>query len=153
MPAKPIPEGYHTVTPYLLVDGAAEAIEFYKKAFDATEKLRLPGPEGKVMHAEIQIGDSRVMLSDEFEALDAFGPKTRGGTTVPFCIYVENVDAKYAQALAAGGRETRPLQDQFYGDRSGTFEDPFGHQWTIATHIEDLTNEEISKRMSAMGQG
>jgi len=148
MAVKPIPEGYHSVTPYLIIDGAASAIEFYKKAFGANETMRLPGPEGKVMHAEIKIGDSMVMLADEFPDMDIRGPASLGGSAVGICLYVENVDGTFKQAIEAGGKEKRPLQDQFYGDRSGTVEDPYGHNWTIATHKEDLTNEEIEKRFA-----
>lgn len=147
---KPIPDGYHTVTPYLITHDSAAAIEFYKEAFGATEKMRLSGPEGKVMHAEIIIGDSHVMLADEFPDMDIRGPKTLGGTPASLLIYVENVDEVFAKALAAGAVEKRPLCDQFYGDRSGVVEDPFGHQWSIATHIEDLTQEELDRRFTEM---
>ena len=146
MPVKPIPAGYHTVTPYLIVKGAAQAIEFYKRAFGATEHERMADPSGKIGHAEVRIGDSRVMLADEFPEMDIRGPQSRGGTTVSLLLYVDDVDARFAQAIAAGGKEVRPVKDQFYGDRSGTLADPFGHQWTIATHKEDLTPEEISQR-------
>ncbi len=150
MSIKPIPDGYHSVTPYLIVKDAADAIEFYKKAFGASELMRVPGPGGAVMHAEIKIGDSIIMLADEFPQMDALGPKTIGGTPVGLMIYVANVDEVFTGALAAGGKEFRPLQNQFYGDRSGTLEDPFGHKWTIATHFEDVTHEEIQRRMAAM---
>ena len=150
MTVKPIPEGYHTVTPYLIIRGAAEAIEFYKQAFAATEVMRLPAPGGKLGHAEIQIGDSRIMLADEVPEMGFQSPTALGGTAVSICLYVEDVDALFQQALDAGGKEQRPVQDQFYGDRSGTLEDPFGHVWTIATHKEDLTPEEIEKRMLEM---
>ncbi len=150
MTVKPIPEGYHTVTPYLIIRGAAEAIEFYKQAFAATEVMRLPAPGGKLGHAEIQIGDSRIMLADEVPEMGFQSPTALGGTAVSICLYVEDVDALFQQALDAGGKEQRPVQDQFYGDRSGTLEDPFGHVWTIATHKEDLTPEEIEKRMQEM---
>ncbi len=132
--AKPIPEGYHTVTPYLIVKGAARALEFYKKAFNATELYRLEGPGGTIGHAEIQIGNSRLMLADEFPEMGARSPETVGGSPVGLCLYVESVDALFKQAIAAGGKEERPVRDQFYGDRSGSLRDPFGHQWTIATH-------------------
>jgi PhnB protein len=146
MPAKPIPDGYHSVTPYLIVSGAAQALEFYQKAFGAKERMRMAGPDGKVMHAEIEIGDSVVMLADEFPAMGAKSPQSIGGSPVGICLYVADVDAVFKQALAAGAKEERPVKDQFYGDRSGTLRDPFGHQWTIATHKEDLTPEEIGRR-------
>lgn len=152
MAVKPIPEGYHSVTPYLYINGAAAAIEFYKKALGARELLRVPGPQGKLMHAEIQIGDSPVMMADENAEWSAIGPKTRGGTTVGIALYVENVDALFKQAVAAGAKVIRPVQDQFYGDRSGTIEDPFGHVWTIATHKEDVSPEEMERRMAAIKQ-
>lgn len=146
MAVKPVPDGYHTVTPYLIVKDAAKALDFYKKALGASERMCMPGPDGKVMHAEIQIGDSVVMLADEFPEMGAKSPQTIGGSPVGICLYVEDVDALFKQALAAGAKEERPVKDQFYGDRSGTLRDPFGHQWTIATHKEDLTPEEIGKR-------
>src|SRR5688572_2590764 len=150
MPVRPIPNGYHSVTPYLIIKNAAAAIEFYKRAFGATELYRLDGPGGTVAHAEVQIGDSRVMVSDEWPDFGALGPESRGGTTVGFCIYVEDCDAAFEKAVAAGGRAEKPVQDQFYGDRSGTIVDPFGHKWTLATHIEDVSMEEIERRMQAM---
>lgn len=148
MSVKPIPDGYHSVTPYLVVRDGATAIEFYKKAFSATELFRLPMPEGKIGHAEIKIGDSHIMLADECPESQAASPQTLKGTTFGLCIYVEDCDSVYAQAIAAGGREIRPVADQFYGDRSGTLADPFGHQWTIGTHKEDVTPEEINQRMA-----
>jgi len=151
MSVQPIPDGYHTVTPYLIVDGAAEAIEFYKKGLGATELMRMPGADGKLAHAEIQIGDSRIMLADEMPDMGFRGPKALGGTPVSFCVYVEDVDAVFQQALNAGAIERRPVQDQFYGDRSGTLEDPFGLVWNLSTHVEDLTDEEIRKRMQDQG--
>ena len=150
MAVKPIPDGYHTVTPYLVVNGAAEAIEFYKKAFGATELMRMPGPDGTVMHAEIKIGDSPIMLADENPEMGFRGPASLGGSPVGILIYVEDVDALFAQAIAAGGKEQRPLADQFYGDRSGTLEDPYGHVWTVATHVEDVPPEEMGKRFEEM---
>ena len=150
MPVKPIPDGYHTATPYLIIKGAADAIEFYKRVFDATELMRLPMPGGVIGHAEIKIGDSIIMLADEFPDMDVRGPKTIGGTPVSLMLYVEKVDEVFHRAIAAGAKEIRPLQNQFYGDRSGTVEDPFGHKWTIATHVEDVTPEEIERRMAAM---
>jgi PhnB protein len=153
MSVNPIPPGYHTVTPYLIVKGAAAAIEFYKVAFGATERFRMEGPGGTVGHAEVQIGDSVVMLADEHPAFGALGPQTIGGTPVGLAVYVPNVDAVFAAAVAAGAAVKRPLQDQFYGDRSGTFTDPFGHQWTVATHIEDVPPEEMKRRHDAMTAG
>lgn len=150
MSVKPIPDGYHTATPYLIVKGAAEAIEFYKKVFGATELMRVPGPGGAVMHAEIKIGDSIIMLADEFPQMDALSPKTIGGSPVGLMLYLPNVDEVFARMIAAGAKELRPLQNQFYGDRSGTVEDPFGHKWTISTHVEDVSPEEIERRLAAM---
>lgn len=147
MKVKPVPEGYHSVTPYLSVDGAVEAIEFYKKAFGAKELFRMPMPGGKIGHAEIQIGDSRIMLADENPEMGGRSPKSLGGSPVGLMVYVEDVDRQFQQAIAAGARVTRPLKDQFYGDRSGNIEDPFGHKWTVATHIEDVAPEEMEKRM------
>jgi PhnB protein len=147
--ANPIPEGYHSVTPYLCVDGAARAIEFYKEAFGATEVMRMEAPGGKIGHAEIKIGDSVIMLADEHPELNFRSPQTIGGTSAHFMIYVEDVDARVERAVAAGARLTRPVKDQFYGDRTGGVEDPFGHHWYIATHIEDLSPEEIRRRMDA----
>lgn len=149
--AKAIPDGYHSVTPYLIVKGAARALEFYKKAFNAQELYRMDAPGGTIGHAEIQIGDSRIMLSDEFPEMGARSPETLGGSPIGLCIYVENVDVFFKQAVAAGGKEERPVKDQFYGDRSGTLRDPFGHQWTIATHKEDVSPEEMARRMAQQG--
>ena len=149
MATKPIPDGYHTVTPYLIVKGAAKAIEFYKQAFGASEVMRMGGPDGKVGHAEIKIGDSRVMLADEFPDMGALSPQSLGGAGVSLLLYVERVDAVFKQTIAAGAKELRPVKDQFYGDRSGTLQDPFGHVWTVATHMEDLSPEEMSKRSEA----
>ena len=143
---KPIPDGYHTVTPYLIIRGAAEAMEYYKKAFGAQELYRMPGEGGKIMHAEMQVGSSRIMLADEFPEMNIRSPQSLGGAGVSMCLYVENADATFPAALAAGGKELRPLKNQFYGDRSGTLQDPFGHCWTVSTHFEDLTPEEIGKR-------
>ncbi len=152
MPVKPIPDGYHTVTPYMIVKDAARAIEFYKKAFGATELVRMAGPDGKVFHAEIKIGNSPIMLADEHPEFLARSPQTIGGSPISICLYVPDVDALASQAVAAGAKVLRPVKDQFYGDRSGTFEDPFGHTWTIATHKEDLSAQEIGRRMEAMMQ-
>src|SRR5437867_4036116 len=151
--AKPIPEGYHSTTPYLCVKGAADAIEFYKKAFGATELTRMADPKsGKVGHAEIQIGDSRVMLADEYPEMGFLSPKSIGGTPVMMHLYVEDVDATFPKAVAAGAKVTREVADQFYGDRGGQVEDPFGHKWYVATHKEDLSPEEIKQRAAkAMG--
>ena len=149
MAVKPVPEGYHTVTPYLIIKDAASAIEFYEKAFGAREVMRLADPTGRVGHAELAIGDSRIMLADEFPEMGARGPQSLGGTSVSLCLYVEDVDARASQAVAAGAREVRPVKDQFYGDRSGTFADPFGHVWTISTHKEDVSPEEIDRRFAA----
>ncbi len=144
---KPIPDGYHSVTPYLIIDGAADAIEFYKKAFGATEKLRMPMGD-RLGHAELLIGDSHVMLADEFPDMGNMGPKTRGGTTASFLIYVDDVDSAFKKAIDAGGTQRRAVEDQFYGDRAGTLEDPFGHQWTLATHVEDVPESDLEARMN-----
>jgi PhnB protein len=144
-----IPAGYHSVTPYLSCRDAARAIEFYKKAFGAAEVMRMPGPDGKLGHAEIRIGDSRVMLSDEYPEMQFFGPQTRGGTTVHIHLYVKDVDAMVERAVAAGAKLVRPVKDQFYGDRTGSIEDPFGHVWHLATHQEDLSVAELRRRAEA----
>ena len=149
---RPIPEGYHSVTPYLAVDGAAAAIEFYKTAFGATEVMRMPAPGGKVGHAEIRIGDSRIMLADEYPDMGFRSPRAYGGSPVGLHLYVEDVDAVARQAVAAGAREVKPVKDQFYGDRTGSFEDPFGHVWHIATHKEDLSEGELKRRAEAAMQ-
>jgi PhnB protein len=149
MAVKPIPDGYSTVTPYLVVDGAAEAIAFYKKAFDAVEIFRMEGPDKRIGHAEIKIGNSHIMLADAFPEMEIRSPKTLGGAGVSIVLYVENVNLLYPQAIAAGGTELRPLQDQFYGDRSGTLKDPFGHIWTVSTHIADYSEEELRERAAA----
>jgi PhnB protein len=145
---KPIPEGYHSVTPYLITKGAADALEYYKKAFGAIELFRMDHG-GKIGHAEIKIGDSPIMLADEYPEMGYVSPKTLGGTPVSIMIYVPDVDTTYKQAIDAGGVELKALQDQFYGDRSGTLTDPFGHVWTVATHVEDVSPEEMEKRMAA----
>jgi PhnB protein len=150
MAAKPIPDGYRTVTPYLIVEGAVAAIDFYKRAFGAKELFTMPCGGGKLGHAEIQIGDSVIMLADAMPEMGYRGPQGLGGTPVSTLLYVENVDQRFNQAVAAGGKVTKPLQDQFYGDRSGTITDPFGHVWTIATHKEDVAPEEMQRRMEAM---
>ena len=146
---KPIPEGYHSVTPYLSVKGAVEALEYYKKAFGATELFRMEH-DGKIGHAEIKIGDSPIMLADEFPEMGSVSPQTLGGSPVGIMIYVEDVDTVFKNAIDAGGTEKKAVQDQFYGDRSGTLTDPFGHVWTVATHKEDVAPEEIDKRLAAM---
>jgi PhnB protein len=154
--AKAVPDGYHSVTPYLSIKGASKAIAFYKRAFGAEEIYRLDMPDGRVGHAEIQIGDCRVMLADEMpEMPDALtrSPLTLKGSTIGFNIYLADVDAQFKRAVEAGGVVKRPVQDQFYGDRSGTLEDPFGHIWTLATHVEDVAPEEIRKRMASMNAG
>ena len=150
---KPIPDGYHSITPYLSVKGAADAIEYYKKAFGAVELFRMAAPDGKIGHAEMKIGDSPFMLADEFPEMGFVSPNTLGGSPVGMMIYVPDVDTVYKQSLAAGGQEVKPLQDQFYGDRSGTLKDPFGHVWTIATHKEDVPEEELKKRAAAAHGG
>lgn len=151
MPAKPIPDGYHTATPYLILSDAARAIDFYKAAFGATEIMRFPMPNGKLGHSEIRIGDSAIMLADGFPEMGARSPLTLGGSPVSILLYVENADALTAQAITAGAEVIRPIADQFYGDRSATLRDPFGHQWTIAMHVEDVSVEEMQRRMAAMG--
>ena len=155
MPAKvkPVPDGYHTITPYLSIKGAANAIDFYKKAFGATELMRMAEPDGRVGHAEVLIGDSRVMLADESPDIDFRSPQSIGGTAVHLHMYVENADAVVGQAVAAGAKVVRPVQDQFYGDRSGSVADPYGHVWHVSTHKEDLSMEEIRKRAAAQHKG
>jgi len=148
---KPVPEGYHTVTPYIIVDGGAKALDFYARAFGATERLRIPGAGGKIGHAEITIGDSYIMLADEHPEVGALSPTTVGGSPVTLHVYVADVDAVVAKAVAAGAKLTRPVADQFYGDRVGGVTDPFGHRWSIATHKEDLSTEELQRRAAAQG--
>jgi PhnB protein len=145
---KPIPDGYHTVTPYLIIKGAADALEFYKKAFGATELFRMEH-EGKIGHAEMKIGDSPIMLADEHPEMGHRGPQSLGGSPVSILLYVEDVDALFNQAVTAGAKIDRPLEDKFYGDRGGSLTDPFGHIWHLATHKEDVTPEEMEKRMAA----
>ena len=147
---KPIPDGYHSVTPYLIVDDANRAIDYYTRAFGAEEKLRFATGD-KIGHAELQIGDSVVMLADEFPERDIRGPKARGGASSSLMIYVEDVDATFQRAIDAGGQvDGEGVRDQFYGDRSGTLIDPFGHKWTIATHVEEVPEDEMQRRMAAM---
>jgi PhnB protein len=147
---KYIPEGYHTATPYLIVNGGARAIEFYKQAFDATEVVRMDAPGGKVGHAEIKIGDSHIMLADEYPEMDARSPQAIGGTPVGLMLYLQDCDSVVAKAVSLGAKVVKPVQDQFYGDRSGTILDPFGHKWTVATHKEDVSPEEMQKRAAAL---
>ena len=149
---KPIPDGYHSVTPYLIIKGAADAIEFYKTAFGATELFRMEN-EGTIGHAEIKIGDSPIMLSDEHPQMGYLSPTTLGGTPVSIMIYVDDVDTIFKQAIGAGGEQQKAVQDQFYGDRSGTLKDPFGHVWHVATHVEDVSPQEMEKRMAAGAHG
>ena len=143
---KPIPEGYPRVTPYLYVDGASEAIVFYCDVLGATERMRMAGPDGKVGHAEVQIGDSVVMLADEHPDMGILGPRAVGGTPVALHVYVEDVDRVVERALKSGATELRPVEDKFYGDRSGMFEDPFGHHWSVASHVEDVPPDEMAER-------
>jgi PhnB protein len=150
---KPIPDGYHTITPYLSVNGATAAIEFYKRAFGAREVLKLAQPDGRVGHAELQIGESRIMLADEFPQMDFRSPPSIGGTAVHLHMYVENADAIVNQAVAAGAKLLRPVEDQFYGDRLGTVVDPYGHVWHVSTHTQDLSMDELRKRAAAKHKG
>jgi PhnB protein len=150
MSVKPIPEGYHTATPYLIIKGASDAIEFYKKVFGASEVMRFPAPGGRVGHAEIKIGDSYLMMADEHPEMGYVGPKTLGGTSVSLMLYVPDADATFNKAVGAGATVEKGMQDQFYGDRSGTLVDPWGHRWTVATHKEDVSPEEMQRRMAAM---
>ncbi len=149
----PIPEGYHSVTPYLSIKGAAKAIDYYKQVFGATELFRMAAPDGKIGHAEIKIGNSPIMLADEFPEMEFVSPQTLGGSPIGLMIYVDDVDTMFNQAISAGATEVKPLQDQFYGDRSGTLKDPFGHVWTVATHVEDVAPEELQKRAAAAHGG
>jgi PhnB protein len=146
MPVKPIPEGYHSVTPYLIIKGASAAIDYYKKVFGATERMRMDGPGGTIGHAELMIGDSTIMLADEHPEMGHRSPKTLGGTPVSLLLYVEKVDDVFKRAMDAGAKSVRPLENQFYGDRMGTLEDPFGHLWSVATHVEDVPPEEMERR-------
>lgn len=149
----PIPEGYRRVTPYLIVDGAAAAIDFYASVFGATERMRMDAPEGRIGHAELEIGDSVIMLADEHPEMNARGPRSVGGTPVSLHMYVEDVDGVFERAVEAGAKSVRPVEDQFYGDRLGSFEDPFGHHWSVATHVEDVSPDEMSKRMAEAAPG
>jgi len=149
---KPIPDGYHAVTAYLIVDGAAKALDFYQRVFAAKERMRMPGPGGKIGHAEIAIGDSVVMLADEHPEMGARSPRAIGGSPVSIMVYVPDVDATVKAAVGAGAKLVHPVEDKFYGDRSGAIEDPFGHQWHISTHKEDVPPEEIARRAAAMAK-
>lgn len=152
MPAKtkPVPQGYHHITPYLYIKGAAAAIDFYKDVFGATEIMRMPQPDGRIGHAELKMGDSFIMLADEYPEMDIVGPATLGNSTVGILLYVDDADATFNKAVSRGAKVNKPLADQFYGDRSGTVIDPFGHKWTIATHVEDVTPQEMERRMAAL---
>jgi PhnB protein len=152
MPVKPIPDGYHAVTPYLIIDGAAQALDFYQRAFGMKEAFRMPAPGGKIGHAEMRIGDSVVMLADEFPEMGHRSPKAFGGSAVSLMVYVDNVDEVFKRALAAGAKQLRPVENQFYGDRSGMLQDPFGHVWNIATHVEDVSEEELARRAQEMSK-
>ncbi|MFB6634909.1 VOC family protein [Streptomyces sp. NPDC056362] len=152
MTVAPIPEGYPRVTPYLCVDGAAAAIDFYVAVFGATERMRMSAPDGTIGHAELELGNSLIMLADEFPGMNFRSPKAVGGTPVTLHVYVEDVDAVFADALARGAKELSPVKNEFYGDRTGQFEDPFGHRWNLSTHVEDMTPEEMERRaIEAMG--
>jgi len=150
---KPIPEGYHTLTPYLIIRGAADAIEFYKKALGATELFRFPAPDGKIGHAEIKIGDSPIMVADEYPEMGYKGPQSLGGSPVSLMIYVADVDTVFNRAVAAGASVKEAVSDKFYGDRIGTLTDPFGHVWHISTHKEDVSIEEMERRAKAASAG
>jgi PhnB protein len=147
--AKPIPDDYPRVTPYLIVDGANAAIDFYSSVLGASERMRMAGPDGRVGHAELDIGDSMIMLADEHLEMDIRGPRTVGGTPVTLHVYVEDADGAFERALGAGAKALQPVEDKFYGDRAGQFEDPFGHRWNVSTHVEDVPPEEMSKRAEA----
>jgi PhnB protein len=147
---KPIPDEYPRVMPYLFIDGAKAAIDFYTSVLGATERMTMPGPEGKVGHAELAIGDSVIMLADEFPDMGVRGPKAVGGSPVAIHVYVEDVDATFDRAIRAGAKPLRPVEDKFYGDRGGEFEDPFGHRWSIASHVEDVSSEEMHERMGQL---
>jgi PhnB protein len=146
MPVQPVPEGYHTVTPYLAVEDAAEAIDFYQRAFGAKERVRMPGPRDMIMHAELEVGDALIMLSDPFPQASTKPPKELGGTSVSIFLYVEDIDTIYKQAVDAGATSLMEPDDMFWGDRFGSVQDPFGHSWTIATHVEDVSPEEMAER-------
>jgi PhnB protein len=147
--AKPIPDDYPRVTPYLFIDGASAAIDFYCSVLCARERMRMPGPDGTVFHAELELGDSMIMLGDQNPDMDVRGPRAIGGTPMMLHVYVEDADGVFEQAIDAGAKALRAVEDQFYGDRSGRFEDPFGHRWDVATHVEDVPPEEMAKRAAA----
>lgn len=149
---KPVPEGYPKLTPYLIVDGAAKALDFYKRIFGATERMRMPGAGGKLGHAEMSIGDSVIMLADEHPEMGARGPRAFGGAAVSLMLYVDDVDATVKAAVAEGAKLLRPVEDKFYGDRTGTIEDPFGHHWHVGTHKEDVPPDEMKRRAAAMAK-
>lgn len=149
MSVTPIPEGYHSITPYLIIKGASRAIDFYKNVFGAKEIMRMPGPNSTIMHAELRIGDSVIMLADEQQGLHR-SPEAFGGSPISLMLYVPDVDKTFKQALSAGAKEARAVEDQFYGDRSGNLVDPFGHVWTVSTHVEDVSEQEMKKRMAAL---
>jgi PhnB protein len=153
MPVKPIPDGYHSVTPYLIVKGAARALEFYARAFGARLLYKIDQPDGRIGHAEIEVGDSRIMLADEFPEHGVRSPQTVGGSPVLIHLYVEDVDETVARAVAAGAEITRPVADQFYGDRQGALTDPFGHHWSVSTHREDVSPDELARRAAAAQPG
>ena len=150
---KAIPDDYPRVTPYLFVDGATAAIDYYESVLGAHERMRMSGPDGRVGHAELDIGDAMIMLADENPGMDVRGPRAIGGTATTLHVYVEDADAVFEKAIAAGAKSLRPVEDQFYGDRSGSFEDPFGHRWNVASHVEDVAPEEMKRRMAAMAGG
>jgi PhnB protein len=153
MAVKAIPDGYPQVIPYLSVDGASDAIEFYGQVFDAKERMRMPAPDGKIGHAELEIGDSVVMLADVFPEMGGQSPQSIGGTPVSIMVYVDDVDAVFDRAISAGATSERPVENQFYGDRAGQFVDPFGHKWFVATHVEDVPPDEMAKRAAAVESG
>ena len=147
---KPIPDDYPRVTPYLIVDGAGAAIDFYCSVLGATERVRMPAPDGRIGHAELRLGDSMIMLADENAQMDVRGPRAIGGTPVSLHVYVEDSDAVFERAVQAGAKSLRAVEDRFYGDRSGQFEDPFGHRWSVASHVEDVSEEEMGRRMAQL---
>jgi len=151
--AKPIPDDYPRVTPYLYIDGASAAIDFYCAVLGAKERMRMPGPDGKIGHAELELGDSMIMLADQNLDMDVLSPRAIGGTPIAMHVYVEDADSVFEQAIQAGAKALRPIEDQFYGDRSGQFEDPFGHRWNVATHVEDVPPGEMEKRAAAAMTG
>jgi PhnB protein len=153
MAVQPIPEGYPRVVPYLNITGAADAIDFYRTILGASERMRMAGPDGSVGHAELELGGSVIMLADESTAVGNKSPQTLGGTPVSLMVYVEDVDSTYSAAIAGGATEIQAVEDKFYGDRSGMFKDPWGHEWTVSSHVEDVSEAEMGRRMAAMQQG